>query len=456
MPAPPPRRRRSHESRVLLLALAGGVPALVFLALALWLGHADPLTRDTALLVAGLVWIACAFLVRETVVRPLHTLSNMLAALREGDYSIRARGAEPRSSVGLALLEVNALADALRRRRTDVLGAEALLRRVLDSVDVAILAFDHEGRLRVVNREAESLLDAPAERTIGRSAESLGLAPALEGETPRLAELRLPGRAGRWEIRRGEYRHEGRPFQLLVLSDLTRALREEEREAWLRLVRVLSHEINNSLAPIQSIAGSLSSLLANPSPPPESLADARQGLQVMENRARSLGRFMSQYAQLARLPKPRLVTVDVGEWVRRVASLETRLAVEVIDGPPLRISADGDQLDQLLINIVQNAADAALGDSLRREGTDRKGGHVRVTWRAVRAAAEVEVTDDGPGLADTANLFVPFFTTKPDGSGIGLALCRQIAEAHGGSVVLENRRDARGCVARVRLPVRVP
>lgn len=445
MPPPPPRRRRSHENRVFLLALAGGAPAMALLALALWLLRADGLTRDTALILAGLAWVGCALLVRESVIRPLHTLSNMLAALREGDYSIRARGADPHSSVGLALLEVNALADALRRRRMDAQSAEALLHRVFDSVDVAILVFDDAGALRVLNREAALLLDAPAERVLGKGAAELGLAAALEGEAPRLVELRLPARAGRWEVRRGEYRQEGRPYQLVALSDLTRSLREEEREAWLRLVRVLSHEINNSLAPIQSIAGSLSGLLARGQPSPEALDDARQGLEVVETRARSLGRFMSQYAQLARLPKPRLVTVDVADWVRRVAKLETRLAVEVAEGPALRISADGDQLDQLLINIVQNAADAALG----------AGGHVRVTWRARRSAVEVEVTDDGPGLADTANLFVPFFTTKPGGSGIGLALCRQIAEAHGGSVSLENRRDARGCVARVRLPVRV-
>jgi signal transduction histidine kinase len=253
-------------------------------------------------------------------------------------------------------------------------------------------------------------------------------------------DLRLEGRAGRWELRRGEYRQDGRPHQLVVLSDLTRALREEEREAWMRLVRVLSHEINNSLAPIQSIAGSLHALLGKPAPSADALADARQGLEVVEARARSLGRFMNQYAQLARLPKPRLSSVDVAAWVRRVAALETRLAVEVAGGPEIHVSADGDQLDQLLINLVQNATDAAL----------ETGGGVRVRWRSVSGAIEVEIEDDGAGLADTANLFVPFFTTKPGGSGIGLVLCRQIAEAHGGTLSLANRPEG-GCRATLRL-----
>jgi signal transduction histidine kinase len=135
----------------------------------------------------------------------------------------------------------------------------------------------------------------------------------------------------------------------------------------------------------------------------------------------------------------------VTQIVRRVAGLETRLRVEALPGPAVTLHADPDQLEQLLINLLHNAADAAL---------ETRGG-VRIGWRLPRGerAVELFVEDDGPGLPNTTNLFVPFFTTKPQGSGIGLVLSRQIAEAHGGSLSLENRADGPGCRATLRLPL---
>ena len=208
-------------------------------------------------------------------------------------------------------------------------------------------------------------------------------------------------------------------------------------------MRVLSHEINNSLAPIRSIAGTLQSLLGRTPRPPDAEEDLKRGLQVIAGRSEALVRFMSAYARLARLPAPQRTPLDVGLWVRRIAALETRIPVEVEGGPPLRIAADGDQLDQLLINLVRNAADAAV----------ETGGGVRVRWSSDNGTVAVQVEDDGPGLTSSSNLFVPFFTTKKQGSGIGLLLSRQIAEAHGGSLRLENRGDGRGAVATVVLPV---
>jgi signal transduction histidine kinase len=238
-------------------------------------------------------------------------------------------------------------------------------------------------------------------------------------------------------------RQEGYPLQLLALSDLSRALREEERQAWKRLVRVLGHEINNSLGPIRSTAESLGNLLVRDPRPGDWEQDVERGLEVIGGRAEALIRFMQSYARLARLPAPRREPLDVGTWIRRVARLETRLSVDLVEGEATTISADGDQLDQLLINLIGNGVDAAL----------ETGGGVRVGWARRERQLEVWVEDDGPGLADTANLFVPFFTTKPSGSGIGLVLSRQIAEAHGGMLTVANRRDADGCVARLRLPV---
>jgi nitrogen fixation/metabolism regulation signal transduction histidine kinase len=432
-----------HETRVTLLALAGGLPGVLIALAWVWgTPHRASVRLTDTLLVVG-AWVGFTLALRERVIRPLQTLSNLMAALREGDYSIRARGADTSTPLGLAFHEVNALAESLRRQRLDATEAVALLRSVMEQIDIAIFAFDPERRLQLINRGGEVLVGMPSVRALGLPAGELGLAETLEGGTPRLLDLGPGGPGGRWELRRGSYRWEGRPHQLVVLSDLTRSLREEERVAWQRLVRVLSHEINNSLTPIKSIAGSLRGSVMRESDA-ALRTDLAEGLGVIESRAEALGRFIQAYARLAQLPRPVPRDVAVPDWVRRVATLETRVPVEITGGPAITLRADGDQLDALLINLVRNAADAAL----------ETGGGIRIGWHTQNGTVVVQVEDDGPGIADTSNLFVPFFTTKPEGSGIGLSLCRQIAEAHGGTVTLAPGPRHRGAVATVRLPLR--
>ena len=445
-----PRRPRaqkiSHERRILLLALlSGGAAVLVSMAV-LWTGDFSAKVQWTlSALVLG-TWLGFAFAARERVVRPLQIVSNLLAALREGDFSIRARGARHDDPLGEVMLEVNALAETLRQQRLGALEATALLRKVMEEIDVAVFAFDGDDRLRLANRAGERLLGRPVERLIGADASGLGLAGCLRADAAPILDLDFPGRTGRFEVRRGTFRQGGLSHRLLVLSDVSRALREEERQAWQRLIRVMGHELNNSLAPIKSLAGSLEQLVGREPRPADWEDDMRRGLGVIADRSESLSRFMDGYARLARLPPPRFASVEVGALVRRVAGLETRLGVVIDPGPETTIRADADQLEQLLINVVRNGVDAAL----------ETGGGVRAGWRQVNgasAALEVFVEDDGPGVPNTTNLFVPFFTTKQRGSGIGLVLSRQIAEAHGGTLTLENRDARPGCRVRLRLPL---
>jgi two-component system, NtrC family, nitrogen regulation sensor histidine kinase NtrY len=435
--------RLGYEGRVVLLALLAGLPGSACALVLLWNGGYQPRVQWSLTVLIVTVWLGLTLAVRERVVFPLRTLSNLLAALREGDFSVRGRAPRPDDALGEVMREVNTLGGTLREQRLGALEATALLRTVMREIDVAVFAFDDGRRLRLVNRAGERLLGQPAERLTGASAAELNLEHCLGGESQSSFQSVFPGATGRWGMRRTRVREHGLPLDLVVLSDITQPLREQELQAWQRMVRVLGHELNNSLTPIKSIAGSLETLVGRPSLPEDWRDDMRRGLGVIAARSESLSRFVGAYARLARLPRPQLQPVAVAGCVRRAAGMETRVRIDIEPGAEVTLRADPDQLEQALINLIRNAADASAG----------AGGGVSIAWRASGNRLDIDVRDRGPGLAATANLFVPFYTTKRGGSGIGLALCRQIAEAHGGDVTLENRTDGAGCIARLRLPL---
>ncbi len=430
------------EGRIVLLALLAGLPGSATALWILWTMSFEARTQWTLTVLILGAWLGFAFAARERVVFPLQTLSNLLGALREGDFSVRGRAPRPDDALGEVMREINTLGRTLREQRLGALEATTLLRTVMREIDVAIFAFDEHRRLRLVNRAGERLLAAAPERLLGETAEQLQLQASLDGPAQSTIQAVFPGGAGRFGVRRTRIRERGLPLELVVISDLTQALSEQELQAWQRLVRVLGHELNNSLAPIKSIAGSLVSILGREPLPDDWRDDMRRGLSVITSRSESLSRFIGAYARLAKLPRPQLQPLDVGPCIGRAATFETRLPVVIVPGPDLVVQADPDQLEQVLINLLRNAADASLTTN----------GVVSIGWRPDGSMLEIWIKDEGPGLSSTANLFVPFFTTKPGGSGIGLVLSRQIAEGHGGALMLENRADRTGCVARLRLP----
>ncbi len=442
----PSTAKLSHDRYIQLLTFFGGLPGVAACVVLLWVGDWTPKVQWTFSALAIGMWLGCVAAVRERVVYPMQTLTNLLAALREGDYSLRSRRARRDDALGDVMREINALGETLSTRRREATEALALLRAIMAEIDVAVFTFDDARRLRLVNRTAARLLHGDDRTLIGRAADELGLADCLDGDTHRTLTADFPGRPGaRWSLHRSSFREGGRPHQLLVLADVSASLREEERAAWQRLIRVLGHEINNSLTPIGSIAGSIGTLLERPEGQraPDWQEDVREGLGIIGARAESLGRFMGAYSRLARLPAPVRRIQPLAPLVRRAAALEMRLPVATVGEEDIEANVDGDQIEQVLINLIRNAADAAL----------ETGGGVRAGWSAEAGAVLIFVDDEGQGLGGTANLFVPFFTTKPQGSGIGLVLSRQIAEAHGGQLTLENRPDgARGCRATLRLP----
>ena len=422
-----------------LLAGAPGVGAAIVL---LWLAdYGAPVRWSVTLGLAG-SWIVLALVLTTRLHRPLRIVANVLAALRQGDYSVRARGAGTNNPLALTLHEVNELEGLLRSQRLDAAEASGSLRHVLDAVDIAVFAFDEQQCLRLVNHAGEHLIGLPEREATGRTAAAIGLGETLTGAAPRTIERNDPTGIRRWQVRRSAIRLAGRHLTLVVLTDLSSALRDEERETWQRLVRVLSHEINNSLTPIKSIVASIRAILCQDPLPADWSGDVDRGLEIVSGRAEGLERFMSAYARLARLPRPNLVEVDLADCIHRVAKLETRRTVAVRDGDAITVRADPDQLEQALLNLVRNAADAAR----------QTGGGVTVGWRTVDRHVEILVEDEGPGIAETDNLFVPFYSTKSDGAGIGLVLARHIAESHDGALELVNRVDTQGAQARFRLP----
>ncbi|HEX4065011.1 MAG TPA: ATP-binding protein [Acidobacteriaceae bacterium] len=491
----PKRQSMSFEARLRVFCTVAALCLLSLAAALLALLHVSvgPLVATLGILLLVLLLVFAAFI--EEAVRPVQTLANVVAALREEDYSFRARGASRDDAVGQLALEINALADTLQTQRVASLEAVALLRRVIAEMDAPVLAFDQDARLRLLNPAAERVFALEPAKHLSQSAAELNLANLLDEPTETILELPRaqgasrrgePAQATRWMIRRSEFRQRGVPHTLVVLSDVSAALREEERLAWRRLIRVIGHEISNSLTPIKSIAGSLRSRIlpngSRPDAPSRSLAnvqrDLQRGLGVIENRAESLNRFVQAYRQLAQLPAPVLKRVPLVPLLERVVSLEIRLDVRLIAAPDLDLLADPDQIEQLLINLVRNAVEAAthcvdeIADTSESttahpqvvipseaEGPDFSPPTApctpQVTLRATDEGdlACIAIEDNGPGLANPENVFVPLYTTKKSGSGVGLALARQIVEAHGGDLSLHNKPNGSGCLAEVRIPV---
>ncbi|MET0414170.1 MAG: ATP-binding protein [Polyangiaceae bacterium] len=407
-----------------------------------------------------LVGIACGVLalglsllavlrIQRRASHPLRTAASVLEALRDGDYMQRARLDVVQGPVTDLLAEINQLAGHLQAERVRAEESAALLQTLVQRMDVALLTFDDAALLRWWNPAAERLF--PTRLRAGYSARELGAEELLGGSSERsvtladsvgLAGVTSAGAAfpSAWELRRGVFHRGGQRYHFVLLASAQRVRREEERAAWQRLVRVLGHEVNNTLAPVQSLAATCRSMLEED--PVQAAPRALTALGVIEQRSATLSHFISEFARLARLPEPRLERVELGARVRRVVPLDERCPVHVIGTQTVELCADGSLLEQALLNLLRNAIDASVA----------RNGAVTIDWHADADTAVLSIIDEGAGIDNPDNLFVPLFTTKPGGSGIGLVLARNIVEAHGGQLRLDRRSQGRGSIARITLP----
>lgn len=424
------------------IAAALSVPSLGLGATLIWIAPVAPVLKICLTMVLLLVVAGTIALLHDAVTQPLRGLANVVESYRAGDYTVRGRRAAAGDALGDLVNEINALGTTLHEQRLRALEATALLDKLVSGIDVAVLAFDSAHRLRLLNPAASRLLGVEPAGAVGRHAEELALEEFLREEAAARIVGSIGGRSGRWQVTHGTFREGGLAQHLLIVADVRQALREEERAAWQRLIRVIGHEVNNSLTPIRSLAQTLESLVREGLSTEAPRGDALDALAVISSRTEALGRFLAQYSRLARLPAPRPRWVSVAPLLARVAALDAEHPIEVKSEAGLEACVDEDQLEQALINLIKNAVEA------------QEGGSASVGILAQRRGdwLVIEIKDGGPGIASTDNLFVPFFTTKPGGSGVGLALSRQIAEAHGGTLALENRSDARGAIATLEIP----
>lgn len=436
------KRSRSVLRRVWLYCFLLALPAMIIAAI-LFYWHPISLVPALVLAACGFAYFALiAAVLIDSLARPLQTLSNVVLSMREGDYSFRARGAAAHDALGELASDINSLADLLQKHRVRSLEATALLARILEVVRMPLFAFDRECRLQLVNDAGLELLGIPYARGFGRTAQELGLENLLNAQDQTLHGF--GPKPARWLLRKASFRQEGAPHTLLLLADVSQPLEEEEQIAWKRLIRVLGHELSNSLAPIISISGSLLARVQSLQGEEATVRDFSRGLGVVESRAEALHRFVQSYRRLAQLPPPQLKCVPLAPLLERVVLLEQRLPVQLDPGPPAAVNADSDQLEQMFINLLANAVDPSLANGAQ---------FVRVTWEVTGPNLSVVIEDRGQGIANAENLFVPFYTTKPSGSGVGLLLAQQIARAHGGKIQLVNRDDGQGACATIRLPL---
>lgn len=439
------KKRRPFEAQLTQLSLVSSIPLLLLLLWVMIYAHVSIWLTLLVALIGGLLVIYTSYRIHQKSAYQFRSLSNLLEAMIQGDYSLRARSDESNSALDELVVSINGLAQRLSSQRTESVESQLLLSTVIEHIDVAIVALNEANNIRFLNPAAKNLLQLGQEDSNATLLEQLSVVQSFSSGHHQVVELSLGRQQGRFNVHVEEFRESGLQHKLLFITDVRTLLRSEERKAWQSLVRVISHEINNSLSPIASISQTLKRLLSQKeNNVSENKKDLIEGLTIITERANSLSQFVDSYKQLAKLPEPNKQTTSILELLEKIKLLFKNQKIIIDPKADIQLFIDPVQFEQVFINIFKNAI-----ESMSQVNTQ---GVVNVKWNAKGSFFKLNIYDEGCGIGNLDNIFVPFYSTKKHGSGIGLVLCRQIIEAHGGSLVITNRIDAQGCCVSIEVP----
>lgn len=439
------QKRYPFEVQLTRLCLATSVPLLLLL---LWVMVYAAIDIALILLTAFIGSIAILYSyyqIRHKSDYQFRSISNILGAMSQGEYSLRARSDKKESALDELVNAINGLADRLSEQRRVSAESQRLLHTVIEHIDVAIVALDEVNQVSFYNPAANKLLLLDDPQGSERLLNQLSFHHTFSAGTHQVIDLTLGKQQGRFNVHVEAFRDKGKQHKLLFITDVRTLLRSEERKAWKSLVRVISHEINNSLSPIASVSQTLKRQVSKSDSDCELFQDLSTGLTLISERTRGLSEFIDSYKQLAKLPEPDKQASSLLPLISKISQLLGPEKIHIDSQLDIDVAIDPVQIEQVLINLCKNGLEA-----MQKSNPD---GRVSVSWTLDKTQLTIRVKDQGTGISNPENLFVPFYSTKKQGSGIGLVLCRQIVEAHGGRLSLDNNEDGVGCSARVELPL---
>ena len=442
------QNKKSFEVQLTQLSLLTSIPLFLLLIAVMIYANISVYLILLTVLISSLVMVYSHSKLHQKSAYQFRSLSNLLDAMVQGDYSLRARPSDGDEALNELVDSINSLSVRLNKQRIETTESQLLLTTVINHIDVAILALNENNELVLTNPAAKKLLQIPAELQefdLIKSFSQFDQIAAMNSGNSQVMSLSFANQQGKFNVHLEEYRENGKPQKLVFVTDVSTMLRSEERNAWQALVRVISHEINNSLAPIASLSQSLRRLLARKEDLESHKDYLVEGLSIISQRSNSLTEFVNSYKQIASLPEPKKQANSVLELVNKTVALYPDESIEVRNIDDITLFIDAVQFEQVLINLVKNAIEA-----IKNTG---EAGKVVIHGQVNGTVFTLSLVDDGTGVSNVGNLFVPFYTTKSKGSGIGLVLCRQIVEAHGGKLSLTNRVGLSGCIATIELPL---
>ena len=458
----------SFENQLLRIALLIGLLPMAFLFYALYHHELSIFLKIMLFFLLLVTVFYGAFLIRKKVIVQFRTSANLITAMQAGDHAIRANHLESEGALKEFNQVFNGLSLALAEQQLISRERQILLDKITQQIDVAIIAVDKNSHIILMNPAAEKLFSYRFDEVAGWPISTLGLQDVLTHENRQVTEFEVKAHKKKVFIHTDEYLEQGERKKLIFITDIQTLLHEEERQAWQKLLRVLSHEINNSLTPIASLSDTLIRLIENQKKVIKEQAltennstaintstdgssidntelfdDLEEGLAVIAERAQSLNEFLLRYQEFSRLPKPEKTLFDLTNLLKSMLLLFDDHNIR-LSGQPLIIYGDEKQLQQVLVNLIKNAQQAMLNNHT---------GIISIEWQQRDGMVEINISDQGTGINNSDNIFVPFYTTKVDGCGIGLVFSRQILVNHGGSLTLANRDDCQGAVASIALPI---